>query len=162
MNEAERYLQQRDIEKVQIAGPQPPQTGTITPPPMPPRNVSAIQKNNVGLFENWWSMEGRINRKSYILSVLLVAAILTGIRIMLAFSGVSGIDGMGDIVLIIIAELILIPQSAKRFQDLGISPGWVAILFIPFISIIARLYLWLTPRNPEATTTGSISKGNNS
>lgn len=160
MNEAERYLQQRDLEKVQVA--QPPQIGTITPPQTPPRTVAAIPKSNAGLFDNWWSMEGRINRKSYMLSVLLVAVILTGIRILLAISGASGIDGIGDIVLLTIAEIILIPQSAKRFHDLGSSSGLVAILFIPFISIIARLYLFFTPGNPEATSTGNQSKGTNS
>ncbi len=157
MNEADRYL-----EKIRAVKPPDLPVSASHPPAASQTKASAYHASQncaPGIFNNWWAVDGRISRTSYILSVLAVAVPFGILRAIVAFSGASGIDGAGDIVFLLIAEAVLFPQSAKRFHDLGHPTGLAALLFVPLISFFARIYLFISPGSPDANIFGNPPKG---
>lgn len=97
-----------------------------------------------------FSFEGRINRTSFLFTLIPLFIISFFIRIAVV---VGGLPILG-IIFFIPAIWIAVATYVKRWHDLG-HTGWMAILlFIPFINFLVLIYLCLWPGKPGSNKYG--------
>lgn len=152
MNEAERYL--RDLRNKSA---EPASNGGMPrgyPPSLP---GGASSRKYQGVLNGWWSLEGRLGRKIYILrQLLIVAAMLvamTVLNVVGAHAGAYELLGRPIAAMVIFGSMpFALPQHTRRLHDLGWS-GWMQLLFwVPIFGVFFRIFLWCKPgmqgRNP--------------
>ena len=152
MNEAERYLHRR----LNPPPAEPSEDDTaIGPRALRPPSLAAGA--NPGVFRDWWSLEGRLGRQTYILRLLTIFAAMVVAGIVLnVLAAVAGADDMlgrpvGALV-ILCAVPFALPQHTRRLHDLGWSGWWQLLFLVPIFGLFFRIFLWCkagTPgRNP--------------
>ena len=105
-----------------------------------------IDPDGVSIF----SFEGRINRTSFLFTLIPLFIVSFFVRIGVI---VYGIPILG-VIFFIPAIWIAIATYVKRWHDLGKS-GWMALLlFIPFLNILVFIYLCVWPGKTESNEYG--------
>lgn len=110
------------------------------------------------------SPSGRLTRWPYVLASMLISVISSYFvyRHVLAYMPANAADplatpGLNDLLFMIYAVSLwpMIALSAKRVQDLGISPFVGAVIALPAISMLAYFVLALVPGSAEANRYGA-------
>lgn len=114
----------------------------------------------------------RINRLSYLFSVLTAYAIYFGVLLVCAFivgfvATTNGSDSQTiDTATSILAYVLMIPTAAYliyaavlRFHDLGYSGWWILLSLVPFASIIIGIMLLFSPGQKTANKYGAVPRG---
>lgn len=166
MNEAERYLEERNKPKA------------IAPAANAPRHEASRLNGRAPNTDEadagtpgWFSLEGRIGRQTYFWrmaaisfgSLVVVWLIGTWYGVTLANSMPEGVDlvsmaetGGAQIFLLVgfLAQAFVIPQETKRLHDINIS-GWYQLIFaIPIIGQLFHLYVLFCPGTIETNDYG--------
>lgn len=157
MNEAERYLEERNKPKVGAPAVNAPRHEATRPN----GRVHHPDAADTGV-PGWFSLEGRIGRQTYFWrmaaislgSLVVVWLIGTWYGVTLANSLPEGVDLVSmaetagaQIFLLVgfLAQAFVIPQETKRLHDLNIS-GWYQLVFaIPVIGQLFHLYVLFCP-----------------
>lgn len=154
MNEAERYLQALQTK------PTPPEFSGAQSNPCGFTNSPGIHRPNTnGVFVDWWSLEGRLGRQTYLLRLLCIlgAIILAGV-ILNVIAAISGADewlGRPIAALIAFSSMpFALPQHTRRLHDLGWSGWWQLFILVPVLGLFLRIYLWCQPGTPGPNSYG--------
>lgn len=157
MNEAERYLEERNKPKAVAPSMSAPRHEAGRPNGRA-HHPDAADAETPG----WFSLEGRIGRQTYFWrmaaislgSLVVVWLIGTWYGVTLANSLPEGVDLVSmaetagaQIFLLVgfLAQAFVIPQETKRLHDLNIS-GWYQLVFaIPVIGQLFHLYVLFCP-----------------
>lgn len=85
--------------------------------------------------EDWFSFEGRRNRKSYMLATALLLAIVTVFLVVwLIFAQTPRGESLATIVIGLPAAACNYLLTAQRLRDMNLS-GWLALLWVPITMI---------------------------
>lgn len=142
-------------------GGQPQQTSAPEPPPQAPYQTATLpyqpdphggaqggpQAQKAQIKEMFFTMQGRLNRKPFILrglAVSVVASILSSLMGGLAESSST----IMHLVSLLMLPLILVCAAGsltliiRRWHDLGRSGWFTLLLLIPLLNFLVMLYLW--------------------
>lgn len=100
--------------------------------------TSSQQKGNDLLDQiknDYFSYEGRLNRKPYILRSLAIF----GVFMLLCIVSDASDESLG--ILLIIYELATVMLTIRRFHDLGKDGWWSILIFIPTLNLLVLIYL---------------------
>ena len=157
MNEAERYLEERNKPKAIVPAASAPQHEAIRPYDRA-QHSNAVDTGAPG----WFSLEGRIGRQTYFWrmaaisfgSLVVVWLVATWYGVTLANSMPEGVDLVSmaemagtQIFLLVgfLAQGFVVPQETKRLHDINLS-GWYQLVFaIPVIGQLFHLYVLFCP-----------------
>jgi hypothetical protein len=129
MTEADRYLAEKQRRAHTTAHPD--QAAASPSHAGGPSRTPSSAPTPAGTLPAWFTCEGRLPRMAYFLRMLAIFPIA------LFGFGLVGATPVLGLPLIILTEILLIPQSAKRLHDMNQS-GWLQLLcIIPFV------HLWL-------------------
>lgn len=148
MNEAEKFLQQYQSEKRHIAVEESKITSAIADvDQMGSRKRYNDKTIKIGLLEDWWTIDGRLGRRLYIQRILclwaclFIASLVVGVGANM--KGRAHDSQQTALLLLFIAgTIILLPQHAKRFHDLGWSGWWQVLLHVPILGFVVSVILW--------------------
>lgn len=87
------------------------------------------------VFDNFFSIKGRLRRKHYFLRLLLLIIIAA---ILIVLMSPNGVEDNSKSIVQLIASLFVIPQAVKRAHDIN-HPGWYSLLFLFFIPLIGSI-----------------------
>jgi uncharacterized membrane protein YhaH (DUF805 family) len=100
----------------------------------------------------FFRLPGRVNRTAYFLGVLLLVIIQLFLvyRLMLVepTSAAAQFWAAAFWLSVPVAVWSNVALSVKRLHDMGKPGTWVVTLFIPVVSIIAFVFICLSPGNP--------------
>ena len=155
MNEAERFLESR---RTQAETAQ--QVDIVSNEPNSPHRYIQTSESNKKTMPGWFSIQGRIGRKTYFLRMFIIFAAYFALIWLIAFwygttlvmalpSGTdmtSIIEAAGTQIALLVGFLSLpfvIMQDTKRLHDLNMS-GWNQLCFlIPLFGWLFRLYVFV-------------------
>lgn len=146
MNEAERFLQRYEEKKNEPPALSTPPQSAQNPHIEPMRSISQSTSGNAapGLFEDWWSLSGRIGRQLYFQRFLVVLGgcfVFGGLLALIGAAALAPFFGL-------FALPFTIPQHTRRLHDLGMSGWWQLINHIPVIGFIFWIFLFVKEGSP--------------
>jgi len=108
--------------------------------------------------EKFFSVNGRLRRKDYLIRSFLLAIPAALINLLLQSSMDSGTIVFGLIISIVITVLMMI-QAVKRLHDINMS-GWYWLIFlIPIVNVVFGLYVLFKDGTPGYNEYGEDPKG---
>lgn len=149
INEAERFLQRYEQKKNE----------PLPIPPTPPLHQSAHYAYNqpahsatpasdgvasTGIFDNWWSLSGRIGRGLYFQRFLVIMGVSALFGLVMGFIGAAPLLPACGVLVV----PFTIPQHTRRLHDIGMSGWWQIINHIPVIGWILWLFLFVKEGSP--------------
>ena len=97
---------------------------------------------------SYFSFKGRMNRKAYCIMGLKCLGFYFLLGVFASFLVQEGSDGLGGFILLVATIAFAICNyslTVRRLHDLNFS-GWLAIImFIPYVNLIAALFIILAP-----------------
>lgn len=103
-------------------------------------NKKSVETQNLNDEENFFSVKGRIRRRTYLIRFFLLLIPILMLHILFVTTGEEEILFLYIIVSIIIGVLQMI-QGVKRLHDVNQSGEFILLFFIPIINFILALYL---------------------
>lgn len=117
------------------------------------------------VFEDVFWPKGRRNRVSYTLFMLAIWAVFLAFTLLLVLVGASASENVGTAVaifwLVSIVPLtwMMVSATVQRLHDLGRS-GWpAAVLFVPYLNVVAAAVLAILPGTEDPNRWGTDPRG---
>lgn len=94
--------------------------------------------------EDYFSYEGRLNRKPYIIRYLILLTIMFLGRMLITPNVTITFGNVIATIVLIICTISIIMLDIRRLHDLGKKWYWVLLMLIPGVNILFLLYLALS------------------
>lgn len=89
--------------------------------------------------EDYFNIEGRINRKVYIMRFLTLMVISFIIGLIFGLLGSN--NGLVNVIISLVLAIAAFSQHIKRLHDLGKSAWWCLLMLIPIVNLGLIIYL---------------------
>lgn len=96
--------------------------------------------------QDYFTFDGRIGKKQYLISFLILLGINILSTIILGMLG--SIGGLLSIIVSIVVAVAMFSIAIRRFHDLGKSGWFSLLLIIPIVGLIVVIYLCIA--DPKA------------
>ena len=91
--------------------------------------------------EDYFSYEGRLNRKPYIIRYLIMLVIMGLGRMLVTANTTITFGNVIATILLIVCSISIIMLDIRRLHDLGRKGLWVLLMLVPMVNIIFLIYL---------------------
>lgn len=113
-------------------------------------------------FNRYFNFAGRIGRRSYLRRMLFAMVLAWGLPWLM--TGALGAKGNTLAAVLWIATLgvafcLVLSATAKRLQDMGFSPVWCALMFLPPLAVMVAIGLLFVPANNNGARYGAPHAG---
>lgn len=102
--------------------------------------------------ESYFSYEGRLNRKIYIIRILITLMVIHFASLINSTQAFVSFDNIIGAVIIIACSISIMMLSIRRVHDLNKKWPWALLIFIPG----GILYLFIVAGSPNVNEYGSI------
>lgn len=104
--------------------------------------------------KGYFSYEGRLNRKVYIIRILILLMIIHFASLMGTIEVGITFDNLIGTAIIIGASIAIVMITIRRLHDLGKNWTWALLMFIPVVNIAFLIYLFIAIGYPTENEYG--------
>lgn len=107
------------------------------------------------------TFRGRARRSEFWWFALFVTLVQFGVSVIDLAAFGAGPDGLGAFGFLLNLAMLLpnLAVSVRRLHDIGRSGWWYLIIFVPLVGILALLWWWTRPSEPDANRFGPPPDG---